>query len=139
MLKRSVPPEPELNPRAAHRYRRADATRKRALSPIRILFMVLALPLTTALVAVNIYLRTSEYERNDAIIHLVAMAGCDTVLKIVPGPFVRGQPGYHERNDPNGDGVACGILNQASSTGQTQQRPPATSVRSVGNAKFVRP
>lgn len=129
--------EARVSPRSARRHRRADAVRRRALSPIRILLMVLALPVTTAIIAIGAYLRVSEYNRDEAIIHLIALGGCDVVQAMGFGPFREGDPGYHARNDPNGSGVACGKFVQNS----TQRAEPSQSTnhRAVGSAKFVRP
>ncbi len=125
------------------RQRRADATRREALSPVRIILMVLLLPLTVGVVSAGIFLRISDYDRNEAVLHLLAMAGCDTVEALGFGPFREGQAGYHKRNDPDGDGVACGSVGlQPIQSATPQSTPPSTSAptqRAVGNAKFVRP
>ncbi len=76
-LKTTVYNEPAQDPRLARRQRKADALRRHALSPLRILLMVLALPLTTGMIALGVYLRTSDLERTEAVMHLVALAGCD--------------------------------------------------------------
>ncbi|WP_299888629.1 excalibur calcium-binding domain-containing protein [uncultured Ruegeria sp.] len=131
--------ESDLNPRSSKRHRRADAMRRKALSPVRILIMVLFLPLTTAVFAAGMFLRISDYDRNDAVLHLIALAGCDAADAIGFGPFRKGQPGYHKRYDADGDGVSCEKFAPAF----TQQATPPTSSaptnRTVGNAKFVRP
>ena len=130
------------SPRAAARHRRADATRRRALSPFRIILMILMLPATTAAIAVGVFLRTSEFEGPDALLHLVALAGCERAEALVPGPYRDGEPGYHARNDANGDGVACGAAvpqytaPQSTAVPQTVEAPQQ---RQVGTAKFVRP
>lgn len=97
--------------------------------------MVLMLPISTAGIAVGVYLRTSEFKREDALLHLVAMAGCQAAESLVPGPYRDGEPGYHARNDSDGDGVACGIPPQVATPQQAE--PPRQ--RTVGTAKFVRP
>lgn len=132
-------------PRLTRRQRRAEAVRRKALSPIRILMMVLALPLTTGMIAIGVYIRVSDYDRPEAVVHLVAMAGCDVVQKLVPGPFYEGGPGYHKRNDPDGDGVACGPSAPRSVSTFAQQAPTITpeveapKERTVGTAKFLKP
>ncbi|WP_245709743.1 excalibur calcium-binding domain-containing protein [Ruegeria halocynthiae] len=136
-----------MSPRLTRRQRRADALRRQALSPLRILLMVLALPLTTGMIAIGVYLRISDFERHEAVIHLVALAGCDTVQRIVQGPFFEGRPGYHKRNDPDGDGVACGSpglqkpRNVAMPGGarSAPQSVEAPKERTVGTAKFLKP
>ncbi|MGI9370706.1 MAG: excalibur calcium-binding domain-containing protein, partial [Ruegeria sp.] len=96
------------NPRSAKRLGRAEAQRKQALSPVRILTMVLALPITTGMIALGVYMRTTDYEPTQAVAHIVALAGCEAARAVGIGPVRVGEPGYHKRNDPDGDGVACG-------------------------------
>ncbi|WP_235216215.1 excalibur calcium-binding domain-containing protein [Ruegeria halocynthiae] len=97
------------------------------------------LPFTTLIIAMGVYMRTSEFEHEQAAFHLIAMAGCKAAEAIVPGPFLVGQPGYHARNDPDGDGVACGTIRAAPVPAAVPQQGGASQQRSVGNAKFVRP
>ncbi|MDA7967019.1 excalibur calcium-binding domain-containing protein [Ruegeria sp.] len=127
----------QMTRRNARRHRRADALRRRALSPVRILLMVLALPATTAIIAVGVYLRVTDYERDEAIIHLIALGGCDVVQAMGFGPFRKGDPGYHPRNDPDGNGVTCGSFVQKG-TQRAEPVQPAPQ-RTVGGAKFIRP
>lgn len=101
--------------------------------------MVLMLPVTTIGIAVGVYLRTSEFEREGATIHLIALAGCSAVGSFVRGPFYEGQPGYHLRNDPDGDGVACGPAVPSPVQNAAPNQAEAPSSRTVGNAKFLRP
>lgn len=125
--------------RVSRRHRRAEALRRRALSPLRIVFMVLALPVTTAMIAIGVYMRVSEFDRPHAVIHLLALAGCDVALAVGVGPFRIGEPGYHRRNDPDGDGVACGAFVQPEPTRPTRQQSAQPKQRMVGSAKFVKP
>ncbi|CUK01686.1 hypothetical protein RUE5091_02281 [Ruegeria denitrificans] len=139
-----LPEKPTLEiepsaPKVSRRQKRADALRKRALSPVRIILMVLMLPLTTMAIAVGVYLRTSEFKHEEALVHLIALAGCGAVETIVSGPFIEGRPGYHPRNDPDGDGVACDIRRPAAGQSAVSQTAETPRSRSVGNAKFVRP
>ncbi|SMO55994.1 excalibur calcium-binding domain-containing protein [Ruegeria faecimaris] len=120
------------DPKSAKRVQRAEALRRRALSPVRILLMVLMLPLTTGIIALSVWLRTSEFERDEAVLHLVALAGCGAALSVLPGPFLEGEPGYHLQNDPDQDGVACGVI-------APNAEQSAAPQKRVGNAKFVRP
>ncbi len=133
------PKSPTADVNTSARHKRAEALRKRALSPVRILIMVLMLPVTTLGIAVGVYLRVSEFESEEALIHLIALAGCKPVEAIVPGPFLAGEAGYHLRNDPDGDGVACGTysVDSAQETLPLQAETPRQRV--VGSAKFVRP
>jgi len=109
------------------------------LSPVRILVMILMLPVTTAVIAMSVFIRTSEFEREDAVLHLIALAGCQTVISIAPGLFRVGEPGYHRRNDPDGDGVACGTIAPPTPNSSASPRSDASKPRAVGNAKFIRP
>jgi len=79
--------------------------------------------------------------------HLVALAGCDAARSVGLGPMRKGELGYHQRNDPDGDGIAC----QTGQVAQYSRPKPVQSVlpgpdpsrnqaqRRVGTAKFVRP
>lgn len=133
--------------RVLRRQRRADATRRRALSPWRILFMVLTLPVTVAGIALGIYLRTSEYDRTGAMMHLWALAGCEAARSVGLGPMRKGQLGYHERNDPDGNGIACetGATDRFNAPAPVQSVAPrpdrsnSQTQRKIGAAKFVRP
>ncbi len=111
LFKKPSQDTPDPKPPPSRRHRRAEATRRHALSPLRILVMVLLLPLTTVLIATGVFLRLSGFEREEAVIHLIALAGCDATQSLGVGPFYEGQAGYHKRNDPDGDGVACGAAN----------------------------
>ncbi|MFY2823563.1 excalibur calcium-binding domain-containing protein [Ruegeria sp. MALMAid1280] len=136
----TLKPETEpTTPKVSRRQKRADALRKRALSPVRILIMVLMLPLTILSIVVAVYLRISDFEREQALIHLIALAGCDAVETVVPGPFLAGGPGYHPRNDPDGDGVACETIAPTPVSGAVPQQTGTRPSRTVGTAKFVRP
>ncbi|WP_241481044.1 excalibur calcium-binding domain-containing protein [Ruegeria sp. ANG-S4] len=126
--------------RSIRRHRRADEQRRRALSPVRILIMVLALPLTTGIIALGTYFRATDRERPEAVLHLVALAGCDATRAMGFGAFHEGDAGYHKRNDPDGNGIACETaapVMKASPTVLPSTEAPKQ--RMVGNAKFVRP
>ncbi len=133
-----VPRQLFTDPNTPVRRRRAESLRRRALSPVRILIMVLLLPVTTAAIALSVYLRTSKFEQEDAIFHLIALGGCSASEAILPGPYFIGEPGYHRRNDPDGDGAACGNTSQTAAS-TTNEPPKAATVHAVGTAKFVRP
>lgn len=115
-------------PTLSKRQRRAMITRAHALSPGRILIKVLLIPVVMASITVSVYVRTSPYERQDALRHLAAMTGCDTAASMGLAPALEGQLGYHARNDKNGDGVACGeMMAQAApwpALGQANTAPP---------------
>lgn len=132
---------------------RAARTRAQALSPWRIFKSVLSLPIITIVVATSLYIRTSDYDPPDALAHLVARTGCDAARYIGLAPSFRGELGYHARNDPDGDGVACqgpglgqgrtieSVILDATAP-QTDPVPdptPGLSNRMVNGAKFVRP
>ncbi|MDF0603802.1 excalibur calcium-binding domain-containing protein [Psychromarinibacter sp. C21-152] len=124
--------------RRAARLARAEETRRRALSPVRILLQIAAIPLVAAAVAVPLYLRTSDYPPMDAIRHLAALAGCEQAAAVGLAPAREGGLGYHRRNDPDGDGVACGTAHAAASAPARPADPEAPS-RMTGGAKFLRP
>jgi hypothetical protein len=126
---------------------RAARTRAEALSPVRILFSLLTLPLLALSVALSIYIRTSDYDPPDAVAHLVARGGCDAARSIGLAPSYRGGLGYHARNDADGDGVACDAI-EVLSVGVVENfvisKPVAIQntsarVRMTGGAKFVKP
>lgn len=127
------------DPGPTRRQLRAEEVRRRALSPVRILLMILALPVTTAMIAAGAYLRISDYDRDEAVIHLIALAGCDAALSVAQGPFYEGQAGYHARNDQDRDGVACGTSAPAPLSQSADTTASKPTIRSVGSAKFVRP
>ena len=136
---------------------RAARTRAQALSPWRIFKSLLSLPIVTIAVTVSLYVRTSDYDPPDALAHLVARTGCDAAWAIGLAPSYRGQLGYHARNDPDGDGVACdgarigqgrtiqsAILDATAPQTNPVADPvpdptPGLSNRMVNGAKFIRP
>ena len=63
--------------------------------------IVLALPLTTDIIATSVYLRVSVFEHQEALVHLAALAGCDLVGRIVADPSCEGERGYHKRINPD--------------------------------------
>ncbi len=127
-----------MSRRSIRRHRRAEQQRRRALSPFRILFMILALPLTTGIIAIGTYMRATDRDRPEAVLHLVALAGCDATRAMGFGAFYEGEAGYHKRNDPDGDGVACASV--APGTGfVAPQEAEAPKQRTVGTAKFLKP
>ncbi|TMV10393.1 excalibur calcium-binding domain-containing protein [Ruegeria sediminis] len=101
--------------------------------------MILLLPVTTFGIALGVYLRTSPYEPAEAVLHIVALAGCDAARAVGVAPAYRGGPGYHLRNDPDGDGVACGSAPRAAPRMAAPAPAPEARQRMVGSAKFVRP
>jgi hypothetical protein len=142
------------NATLSKRERRAARTRARALSPVRIILSLMSVPVVATGLTVSIYIRTSPYEPPDALRHLIAMSGCDAAAKVGVAPALRGQLGYHPRNDDDGDGVACGsiwsdarpeVAGDFETVPELAQLPDGTvaaatpAVRSVGGAKFLRP
>ena len=122
---------------------RAARTRAKAISPARILVQILLVPVVTCALTVTIYIRTSPYEPPDALRHLLAMGGCEVVTKLNLAPTFRGELGYHARNDPDQDGVACGNNLAEVSPNQTIEVPPTDDASSqplgISGAKFLRP
>lgn len=90
-----------------------------------------AIPLVALSVSVSLYIRTSPYRPTEALLHLVAMAGCPAAAAVGVAGARAGEPGYHARNDPDGDGVACNP--------EGDRAPGRETTRQVGGAKFVRP
>jgi len=137
------------NPTPSRRERRAARTCAQALSPIRIFFSLLSLPVLAVSVALSVYIRTSDYDPPDALAHLVARFGCGAATSIGLAPSYRGGLGYHARNDPDGDGVACDVVAgfdampvQAVENSAPVAAPVQTrdfSQRMSGGAKFVKP
>lgn len=126
---------------------RAARTRAKALSPVRIIFSLLTLPLLALSVAVSIYIRTSDYDPPEAIAHLVARGGCDVARSIGLAPSHRGGLGYHARNDADGDGVACDgtevllveVVEKSVISEPVAIQNTSARVRMTGGAKFVKP
>ena len=131
----------------SRRERRAQATRAQALSPTRILTQVLLVPIVTIAMTVSIYVRTSPYERTDALRHLAAMAGCDTAHSMGLAPAITGAIGYHKRNDADGNGIACETAQRPITAIAARVSPHATQPterledgpRIASGAKFIRP
>ncbi len=120
-----------------HRRRsmRAERELAKTFNPVNLLIRIIFLPLTVGAIAFGVYLRTSPYSPAEAALHLVPLAGCEAAKKVGLAPAERGGLGYHPKNDPDGDGVACetGILNL---TAPSNRSVPD---RSSTGAKFVRP
>ncbi len=122
-------------PRPTRRQRRADRERAKVLSLHFILTRILFLPVVIASISLSIYIRTSPFPMQVTIAHMMSMSGCAMTRHLGLAPAVKGAPGYHVRNDANGNGVAC-------ETGvyvDTAQPAESRSTRSVSGAKFVRP
>lgn len=139
---------PERTARQERRARRAERTRAQALSPVRILAKLLLMPVVVVALTLSIYLRTSPYGRQDALRHLAALTGCDTARAMGLAGAMVGELGYHARNDPDGDGVACPAPYLAGSgpeialTPHTYTPAPQNDIappRMPGGAKFVSP
>jgi hypothetical protein len=121
---------------------RAMRTRKRALSPVRILLNLMLVPVVTVVMTASIFMQTSPYGDTDALRHLIALGGCDAAIKVQIAPAVLGQPGYHKRNDPDGDGVACDEGIDIAYAAPAMPQDPATPMVERGNIvgpKFVKP
>ncbi|MDJ0627457.1 MAG: excalibur calcium-binding domain-containing protein [Rhodobacter sp.] len=109
---------------------------------MRILLRVLLIPVVAAGLTVSIYARTSPFGMEDGLKHLLAMGGCDAAAALGLAPAFEGELGYHKRNDPDGDGVACGgylMIPAARAGGSDSDAAPAPDTRRAGGAKFVRP
>ena len=131
------------DPAAIRRAQRAARTRARAMSPMRVARYLLYLPVLTAVIGLSVYIRTSPYEPPEAVMHLAALAGCEAAGWVGVAPSRRGDPGYHARNDHDGDGVACEAQDSLGGAVRQSAGAPAPSAearpRMVGSAKFVKP
>lgn len=135
--------------RQLRREKRAAATRAKALSPARIVALIASLPLVMCSTALAVYIRTSPYPAEQALQHLVAMAGCEAAAKVGVFEVHEGMAGYHASNDPDGNGIACEVQSNTASLESTNDTVQAARVsapvagdtarRSIGNAKFIRP
>ncbi len=130
--------EQKLSKRAEKRIAQADETRRRALSPLRIFLRLAGIPLVTIGVAISVYVRTSDYPTQDAMRHLFALAGCEAAVAVGLTPATKGNIGYHARNDPDGDGVACDGPEYSRSVAVAPSNGGSPPQMTDG-AKFVRP
>ncbi len=130
----------EKPPRVLAGAGRADRTRAVALSPMRNLFRVLMIPIVTLSVTVGIYVQISPYERQETLMHLAAMAGCDTALKFGLSDMHEGELGFHARNDTDGNGIACESGDRVAAL-ETGAAPTGdvVEIRQSSGAKFVKP
>ncbi len=141
-LKQALRTDAKPSNRRERREARAARTRAEALSPVRILARVMFLPVVVAALTLSIYIRTSPYEKTDALRHLAALAGCDTAASMGLAPAFEGGLGYHARNDPDRDGIACGAAAPSRHAGMrplTPAMPDAPPARMPGGAKFLSP
>ncbi len=136
------------DPEPSRREIRAARTRAHALSPVRIGMSLLGFPVVAVSVALSLYIRTSAYEPPAALAHLVARVSCDAARSVGLAPAYRGEIGYHARNDPDGNGVACEralptqvqqVLGATLDTQAPSPGQPPVAGRMVGGAKFVKP
>jgi hypothetical protein len=102
-----------------------------------VILKVSTIPVIALTTALSIYIRTSPYEPTEALMDLVARAGCPAAAAIGLADMRKGELGYHARNDPDGDGVACPRVTSPVAAGP--EVPGETSTRTVGGAKFLRP
>jgi len=136
------------DPEPSKREIRAARTRAHAFSPVRIGMSLLSFPIVTVSVAMSLYIRTSAYEPPAALAHLVARVSCDAARSVGLAPAYRGEIGYHARNDPDGDGVACEralpvqvqqVLDATFDAPVPSPDQPLVPDRMVGGAKFIKP
>lgn len=120
----------------SRRQKRAERTRARALSPLRIVMLLASIPVLTATTALGVFIRTSPYEPELALRHLAALAGCDVAQSVGLAPSQVGGPGYHARNDTDLDGIACDAAPALAAMTPASDTP---SRQQPGAAKFVRP
>ncbi|MBV0911015.1 excalibur calcium-binding domain-containing protein [Anianabacter salinae] len=132
---------PPLNKAApmSRRARRAQRIRDKLFSPTRIITAILSIPVIAVAVTISLYIRTSPHAPENALMHLVAMSGCEGAALVGLAPATKGRLGYHDRNDPDGNGVACETADQIAAAEQERLPGEETALRVVGGAKFVKP
>lgn len=96
----------------------------------RFLWKLMLLPVTAAGVFLSVYMRTSPFPPEQAMLHLLAGVDCPMAAPLTWPRRSRASPGYHARFDEDGDGIACEPLPGMVVEGPTQSR---------GGAKFLRP
>lgn len=135
-----------LDQPATRRQLRAARIRAQALSPVRIVMLLLSFPFLTTAIATSIYIRTSPFEPSDALAHLIARGGCEAANYVGLSPAYHGEIGYHARNDIDDDGVACEYESQfvgapSVKSASLSASDPATKaqVRVINGAKFIKP
>ena len=99
---------------------------------------IAAIPFIATSVALSLYVRTSPYQPTEALIHLIAMGGCPAAAYFGLSDMREGELGYHPRNDPDGDGIACTLPNALGRDPSGAETDPNVT-RKAGGAKFVRP
>ncbi len=95
----------------------------------RLVIQLLFLPVSAVAIFFSLYLRTSPYPAEDALRHLIAAKGCVAAQSVGLAPASEGALGYHAKNDPDRNGVACDRT-AAVDSAQAEFR---------GGAKFIRP
>lgn len=115
---------------------RPDRRRRGVLPYLAFVIVKLAMiPVVALGVAVSVYIRTSPYPPTEALMHLVARAGCPAAVAIGLAGARKGELGYHARNDIDGNGIACGRATPTQ--GPALVLPGAGQSRTVGGAKFI--
>lgn len=120
--------------------RRARRSVREALSPFRILWRIAMVPVVTLSLTIGIFARYGPYEQEDALKHLYAMKGCDAAAEVGLSGAFAGELGYHSKNDPDGDGIACPVDNPLNTRASATPVEAAESTPRVSTgAKFIRP
>lgn len=100
-----------------------------------VVLKLMAIPVIALATALSVYIRTSPYPPSAALAHLLARAGCPAAAAIGLAGARAGELGYHARNDPDGDGIACA----PAAVPEGLVAPGQVIVTKAGGAKFVRP
>lgn len=100
-----------------------------------VILKIAAIPLVATSVALSIYVRTSPYPPTEALVHLIAMGGCPAAAFFGLSNRREGELGYHKRNDPDGDGIACAA---SRIPGALVDGAEPDITHRAGGAKFVR-
>ncbi|MFN3147970.1 MAG: excalibur calcium-binding domain-containing protein [Paracoccaceae bacterium] len=120
--------KPSYSRARLRRIARSERYLDRAYAPMRLLLKVVMTPVMAVAVATSIFISAGPYEREAALGHIVAIAGCEAADAVGLAPSRKGQPGYHRPLDPDGDGRSC----------QSDDIATAAGVLPAGGAKFLR-
>lgn len=97
----------------------------------RLMLRLAFAPVTAAAIFFSVYLRTSPFPPEAALLHLLAAQSCGVADALGVAPARVGAPGYHAKFDADGDGIACeSVVVGGQSDVQAAYR---------GGAKFVKP
>ena len=120
--------KPSYSRARLRRIARSERYLDRAYAPLRLVIKLALTPVLAVAVATSIFMSAGPYDRDAALRHIVAIAGCEAADAVGLAPARAGQPGYHRPLDPDGDGRSC----------QSDDIATAAGVLPAGGAKFLR-